>query len=554
MHFKKEEVIVIALAVILFLGFILLVKPSTTGYVLYTPVSNQYNYNTSLVNFSDSQIKLIPLITTTTTNSESKKEINTATQNGIDVLSKVNSLESEDVMVQANDLNKIINFNFSNNLEDNDIISVYFKHNKQTLIKICPENSLCSDAYSSGTYDGNQKWINFTLDLNSGRKYFGIYPTQENVKVDYIYGTHITSTTNTTITYPSSATIETNDIEPANVSRFDYINYNNILNNQNIGYYYSTDSGNNWINITEKNISSLNLTKIRVRAKLYSDGSETPIISSLSLNYVLNETTSQNENNSSTNVFIREIADNNLTYLKIYSDSNLSGETITINLSSLTNPSKEKLKAIEVNANINFSSAILKINYTNSELGNLNESTLKFYYYNSNNWEEITSTVNTNENYIEANLTHFSVYGIFGENNQQNDNQGGSGGGSSGGSGGSSSGAGTSSSGDAGNRAPSSRAQNSETKIVQNLPQKQKEEPKEIRLFEEPKKEEKQTEVILPTAQAVKEVEKQNYFGIYLFIALVVILYFVYHKHVKKANSKGIKKLKNHKFRVKKRK
>ena len=549
MNFKKGEIIVIALAVMLFLGFIFLVKPSTTGYIAYTLVSNEYNYNSSLVNFSDNQIKLIPSTTTTITTSSSNILLSAATQDEDNKLSKVNSLNDESVNVEEDEEEEILDLTFASNLENNDVISAYIKHNKDTNVKICQPSNLCPNHYANLNYDGTPKYLNFTLNLSSERNTFGIFPTSEKIKIDYVYAIHFATTTNTTTIYPSSTTIETNDIEPANISRFDYFNYSHNLNDQNIEYYYSTDSGNNWKNFTDQNISALNLTKIKIRAMLFSNGTETPIIESLSLSY------SETENVILEEIYITEIkSQENLAYLVIYSDNNLSDETINIQASNLSNPEKNKIKAVEINANnILFNSAILKINYTDGELGNINESSLKFYYYNESSgiWEEKEFTLNKDGNYIESNLSHFSVYGIFGDKlNQGGSNDDGTSGGSSGGSGTSTTSSGASSSG-GGDRAPSSIAPEKRTIVIQNVPQR--EGPKEIKLFEESKEEKKKQDII--TTQAVKEIDKINYLGIYFFIALVIILYFIYHKHVKKTNSKHektkIKKLKNHRFKVK---
>ncbi len=549
MNFKKGEIIVIALAVMLFLGFIFLVKPSTTGYIAYTLVSNEYNYNSSLVNFSDNQIKLIPSTTTTITTSSSNILLSAATQDEDNKLSKVNSLNDESVNVEEDEEEEILDLTFASNLENNDVISAYIKHNKDTNVKICQPSNLCPNHYANLNYDGTPKYLNFTLNLSSERNTFGIFPTSEKIKIDYVYAIHFATTTNTTTIYPSSTTIETNDIEPANISRFDYFNYSHNLNDQNIEYYYSTDSGNNWKNFTDQNISALNLTKIKIRGMLFSNGTETPIIESLSLSY------SETENVILEEIYITEIkSQENLAYLVIYSDNNLSDETINIQASNLSNPEKNKIKAVEINANnILFNSAILKINYTDEELGNINESSLKFYYYNESSeiWEEKEFTLNKDGNYIESNLSHFSVYGIFGDKlNQGGSNDDGTSGGSSGGSGTSTTSSGASSSG-GGDRAPSSIAPEKRTIVIQNVPQR--EGPKEIKLFEESKEEKKKQDII--TTQAVKEIDKINYLGIYFFIALVIILYFIYHKHVKKTNSKHektkIKKLKNHRFKVK---
>jgi hypothetical protein len=67
------------------------------------------------------------------------------------------------------------------------------------------------------------------------------------------------------------------------------------------------------------------------------------------------------------------------------------------------------------------SSVIIKVYYTHEEVStaNLDESTLRLYYYNtiSGKWVKYDSPnggVNTTNNYVWANTTHFSDWGIFG--------------------------------------------------------------------------------------------------------------------------------------------
>ena len=541
MEFKKEEVVVIALAAVLFLGFIFFIRPSTTGYAIHNIESSSYVYNSSLVNISDNEVKLIPTITTTETATitENIVQLNSASQNGHDRLTKVNSLNIESVKIKESDIKEVLNLGFMENLENNDTISVYFTHNRNTEVRLCEPSNLCPEPYSNLNYNGEPKYLNFTLSLNGARNTFGIFPATDKIRIDHVYATHFTTEikTNTTTAYPFSGEIQTNDIEPENISKFDYIYYAHILNNQNIEYYYSTDSGNTWTETINQNISFLNLTKIKIKAVLYSDETTTPIINSLSLFYSEIQAQTQDNQSNSTQTqknFIREIeTENNIAYLKIYSDTNLSDAVIIINHSDLTQSDKNKLKVIEINSNISFNSAILRINYTDAEIGNLNESSLKLFYYNEglNLWEEISAVINLNENYIEANLTHFSVYGIFGDLNTEPSNSETNTGGSSGSS--------SSSSSSGGNRAPSSTAPK---ETAQDIPIK--EESKEITLFGDSKEELKE-KLNLPTTQAVREVGKTSYLRAYLFVLLVGIAYLIYYKHTKKPNSG--KKLKNKK-------
>jgi hypothetical protein len=82
-----------------------------------------------------------------------------------------------------------------------------------------------------------------------------------------------------------------------------------------------------------------------------------------------------------------------------------------------------KYVGIRMDSNLEnaLSSVIIKIYYTDSEVSaaNLDESTLRLYYYNetSGSWQAYNSPnggVNTAENYVWANTTHFSDWGIFG--------------------------------------------------------------------------------------------------------------------------------------------
>ncbi len=547
MDVKKEEIIVVVLAIVLFLGFILFVKPSTTGFVIHTP--SNYIYNSSAINLSDNEVKLIPIITTqtTATTTQTSLQLTAATQDGDDKLSKVSSLGNGDVSIEEDEQDEILDLTFGNNLQNYDIISVYVKHNKATSIKICNPLTLCSDPYATANYDGNPKLINFTLsNLNSSRNTFGIFPTQEKIKVDYVYATYFTTTTNTTttISYPSSSSIETQNINPTNISRFDYINYTHTLNDQRIDYFYSLNSGSSWINLSDKNISSLNISTIKIKAVLNSDTIQTPVLNSLYLLYTeliqeqnLTNATQSNQtqinSSNSTQTFTRRVFLDSVISLDVFSNTNLSDANINLVSSNLNYSNKEKVKAVEIlSQNISFDSATLRINYSNSELTNINESTIKLYYYNEtlNSWEELNAVVDTQENYVLYNLTHFSVYGIFGNSNDVTSPSSGGGGGSS-------------SSGRGGSDNAPSQVVNREVKASEIVPQNQ--EQKVIKLFDTKSTEEtkKDKDEILEgiTTQAVKEVTQIKTMGIYAFVALVFILYFIYHKHVKKANSKQLK-------------
>jgi len=91
----------------------------------------------------------------------------------------------------------------------------------------------------------------------------------------------------TATNYPSSAIIETKDFEISSLLNFDSFQKSALLNNQNISYYYSLDSGNSWDLILDSNINSTSSSnkKIRLKAILSSNGSSTPVLYDLSIGY-----------------------------------------------------------------------------------------------------------------------------------------------------------------------------------------------------------------------------------------------------------------------------
>ena len=127
-------------------------------------------------------------------------------------------------------------------------------------------------------------------------------------------------------------------------------------------------------------------------------------------------------NNSSMNLI--ELSDINLT-LNLSLISNFSTNfSLTSKSKTEMNDLDDKLavKSIVIETDENFNEnlewAIITLNYSKDDLpDNINKSTLKLYYYNESLkiWELIqNSYVNETYNYIWANITHLSEYGIFG--------------------------------------------------------------------------------------------------------------------------------------------
>ncbi|MBU0456674.1 MAG: hypothetical protein ABH824_06250 [Nanoarchaeota archaeon] len=149
-----------------------------------------------------------------------------------------------------------------------------------------------------------------------------------------------------------------------------------------------------------------------------------------------------------------EIDTNNRTNAKLEINStttntNFNLTVIEYNWTEKELPSTVKPveRYIDIESNIeNISSAKITIYYHEENLANIDESTLKIHYYNETGqkWEELNSIVNLTENYVYTITNHFSLYGLFGQeevssppsSNPETSGSSSSGGGSGGGGGG----------------------------------------------------------------------------------------------------------------------
>lgn len=142
------------------------------------------------------------------------------------------------------------------------------------------------------------------------------------------------------------------------------------------------------------------------------------------------------------------IADSNITFFlgnNVEAIIAVEAENVTSSPSGLNS-----LKAIDIEVDAATKDSLLwgliKIFYNESELTLANipdESTLKIYYYNESagQWQlQSNQGVDTENNYVWVNVTHFSTYGVFGDEPvPPSPSSSGGGGGGSGGSGGGSS-------------------------------------------------------------------------------------------------------------------
>jgi len=386
-----------------------------------------YHYNSSELSVTEEGVSLNQIVTFSNWTEENTLDIDL-------VSAFYDSKDRTDKLISVGhgslkpDSKKILNIAFENDLGNGDIISTYALSGKSMEIYLCTSDIQCNlSNYGVVSYDGNEGFYNITISgLSSPTDSFSL--VAPGVKIDYIQAksVNITDHSFVNITYPPSAIIETGDV--TGIKSVASLEFSDSLNNQSINYSYSSDSGITWKNIPD-NLSELDISQIRFSATLISDTLGTPLLKSILLVYdrLPEENLPSNIVSYTVNLTSNEstIINNSNIVLEIIISENVSYANITIEeIEDIPLESKRQLRSLidlTVDDNtrelLNFTK--LKMYYTDEDisLGNLEESTLKFYYYNESSliWEEIDSTVNVEGDYLEATLPHLSIYGVFGE-------------------------------------------------------------------------------------------------------------------------------------------
>ena len=530
MKSKKEAIVLLIVVFIILLG--IRYNLNVTGFFGYNPAdayqpaehiwnfsnSSDYSFNSSLMNFTSNGIMLmrLPLFYEWSESNSGLASITTALVDEMDNdTGKVTTLDDQ---FSSIDEDEKLEMKFNSTLNNNDVIMVYLKSmSKEVKIYLCPigvgltcNTSNYGLAATSSTGDvsaaitiSNLPSPTNQLDIN----------VNDTTKIDYINSTYNSVTTYNATNYTyQNASIQTSDIATSNIISLNLFSSLTSLNGQEIIYSYSDDSGSTWNNITDSNMSSINISSgtIRFNATLLSNSTETPILHSISLGYyaLCTENWSCSEwsscqNNLKTRScietnaciapenkpvessecghFTRTITAQKIE-LSLITSSNTSNVSITTalygnnksNVSGIVN-----VENIEVEAGNEISSTLVnatfKYYYNLTEVNSLdlNISTLSFYFFNETlgNWSEIGTYVNSSGNFIEANLEHFSTFGVFGSLNS-NGNSGSSGGSSGGGSSGGG-GGGRSSSSVSSSSTPSMQEGTSSIKAVGQNPEKE---------------------------------------------------------------------------------
>lgn len=467
-------VVVLLILIISFLGIFIFKEPTITGVVVYEEKiktlnwtfddSNDFSYDNSLVNLSDGEAKLIRSVAEYSWNVDNFSEVYVSSaleyEPGKKIhnrTNKIKSLDGDSVNINKDD--EIFDVAFNKKLSDSNIISLYIlksdddeeddNESSNISVYLCDNGISCSEpGYGSVNLNGSEGWHNITITgLGEAKDTFNIKPSK-NTEFDYIKAVHkdTIAYTSANISYPKSASVETKDISIASLSSFLNFHKNELLNGQNISYYYSLDSGSSWNSMpSNNNLSEVSASsgKVRIKADIAVNGSETPIIYDFSVSYYdkpQNPTELLIDARNESNVLI------NIRAISAISTDSISITEYSANSKNSTPSLKELGKYIDITADDaikqNLTTMTIRIYYTDVDIANanLNEETLRIHYFNdtNNQWQVLNSTVNATGNYVEVTIDHLSTFGIFGEEkeSQSSESSGSSSGGSGGGGGG----------------------------------------------------------------------------------------------------------------------
>jgi C1A family cysteine protease len=220
-----------------------------------------------------------------------------------------------------------------------------------------------------------------------------------------------------------------------------YYSGNCNLNSCNCSY--STEDCDNydrWYNTT--NTQWINITQCTEKEQIQQEYRDYGCSLTVNCNYTVNDTKWIDTGNKTDNCTFYhgyiDTIENQTTEMDAKNDTNTTLDILTLN--NVTNASVDIIKyygnpkshifgVFELNKFIeivaspelegNLTWVIIKIYYSHDELNGIDENSLRIYYYNSTsgNWTPFNppyGDVNTTENYIWANTTHFSYYGSGG--------------------------------------------------------------------------------------------------------------------------------------------
>ena len=267
--------------------------------------AEEYSYEPLLVNLTGQQAKLIPEL------QEGEAALVSAFLRELgeqphEKTEKVMELDGK--KVNLNKESAVLDFTASEELENGDMVLLYLlESNVQTEVYLCNSGTACAaPGYGSVLFNGAEGWYQIVISgLATSVDTLAIDPPH-HIKID-----QIVIQKEAELSYPASAEIQTEDFEPEDIFQWGLFSATEQLNGQSIGYFYSADGGISWSNFSETmELNGVNSSRIRIKAVLNSDGTATPILSGMKLNYLTRSCVTELANDTQ-RVNISECQNNN---------------------------------------------------------------------------------------------------------------------------------------------------------------------------------------------------------------------------------------------------
>ena len=422
---KQNLVIVLMVLVIAYIGVNYLQEDGLTGKVI-----SEYGEVNAIDYFlgygSGINMSLQEEVTTYSVATLDKVNITSALKDndGEDKTSRVDNEDSQEYSLSGN---RYLNVTFSEDLDNNDLVTVVSKNSGDKEVVVCDLLFNCN--ISNVVFNSSTKTYNITLTGLSDDASQLLVDSSSSVDINYIYGlkNNLNYYNTTSYDYPDELEAISEEISLPSLSTVHNVLFNETLNNQPVKYEYSDDD-ENWFLLT--NPLDKEMTRLWLKITLYSDGNFTPVINGVEVNY----STCIKE------CFPSNIEINRTAQISLMKDEaallNASFSTIVINSSQLQlnksvsvleynetsrNYSKKPLERfIDIDSDVANASFKLRMDYEQGYIdeNKIDELTIKVHYFNpgTNEWEALNSSiVNSDEDYVEAILEHLSTYGLFGE-------------------------------------------------------------------------------------------------------------------------------------------
>jgi PGF-pre-PGF domain-containing protein len=277
---------------------------------------------------------------------------------------------------------------------------------------------LSTEGINSMAYDATRDLMFLTAQTGKYGVYGGGNITITNTSLDNYGGTAGTLFNITVAIRPSGAAIPSNGIA--------YIKYPSITNVTNVSLVYI---GNNQLRGTWNSTAAQNKTHY-IDIYVNDTNGKTWYKTDKALVTITTGDVSNSQSNNSVTLVVDQPLKLNFsqvnTILDIIASDTMNDTSVSVfdfssNPTNGTVSSKTNARYIEVilpnTTNANLTSAFINVSYTDAEISGIQESTLTMYKWNETSyaWYELGQTgVSANGNYVWANVTSFSRFGLFG--------------------------------------------------------------------------------------------------------------------------------------------